>query len=227
MKEAFFDLATSISQASVAGDLELNQYLTSLSPTGKASFTTSNINDAIASVKLAKQQRYTDMADQVTGADNNITQASYYVTRTQDMINMIDDIDGVASGQVNNMNFNTGLAGRQHEINEWANLNKLDTLFFMQILFICLSFIAGSMYLKTTGVISSSLFTLFSVLAGALAVFTLISRARFTSKSRDSRYWHKVRFPSMPGTITPASTTCPTTGSDTNSFSFSTETGFA
>jgi hypothetical protein len=83
---------------------------------------------------------------------------------------------------------------RQKEINEWSNSNKLDTLFFLQVLFLTLTFISSMVFLNSRGLISSYLLNLFIVLSSAFAVFVLITRARYTSVLRDGRYWNKMRF---------------------------------
>jgi len=195
MKEQFVDVASLINQTQVLSDMELQAYLASMNTSDRSDFTASNVADAINSVKAVKQQRFNDMTDQVAGADNNITAAAYYLARTQDLKNMAGDIDEVAIKQLTTSDINTDLAGRQYEINEWANFNKLDTLFFMQVLFICLTFISGILFLKSSNLISSYLFTLLSFLAALLAIFTLVTRSRKTSVQRDSRFWHKMRFP--------------------------------
>jgi hypothetical protein len=195
MKEQFVDLASLINQTQVLSDMELQAYLASMNTSDRSDFTASNVADAISSVKAVKQQRFNDMVDQVAGADNNITAAAYYIARTQDLKNMAGDIDEVAIKQLTTSDINSDLAGRQYEINEWSNFNKLDTLFFMQVLFICLTFISGILFLRTSNLISAYLFTLLSFLAALLAIFTLVTRARTTSVKRDSRFWHKMRFP--------------------------------
>lgn len=195
MKEPFIDVASLINQTQVLSDMELQAYLASMQPSDRSDFTASNVADAINSVKSVKQQRFNDMVDQIAGADNNITAAAYYLARTQDLKNMAGDIDEVAIKQLTTSDINADLAGRQYEINEWANFNKLDTLFFMQVLFICLTFISGILFLRTSNLISAYLFTLLSFLAALLAIFTLVTRSRKTSVQRDSRFWHKMRFP--------------------------------
>jgi hypothetical protein len=218
MKEQFVDVGSLIQQTELLSDMELQAYLSSLDKSGRTNFTSSNVDDAINSVKSIKQQRFTDMQDQIAGADNNITAAAYYTARTQDLKNVATDIDEVAIKQLIASDINHSLAGRQYEINEWANFNKLDTLFFMQILFICLTFVSGILFLKINDLISSYLFTLLSFLAGFLAVFTLIVRARKTTVARDSRYWHKMRFPSQknPFPSVDVSGVCSTLGKNVN-----------
>jgi hypothetical protein len=213
MKEPFLDVTQLIAQTKTVSDMELQAYLSSLSGSQASDFTATNVADAVNSVKALKQQRYNDMYDQLTGADNNITAAAYYVARTEDLKNMASDIDTVAIQQLNTSDINTTLAGRQYEINEWANFNKLDTLFFMQVLFICLTFVSGMLFLKSSNLVSNSLFTLLAFLAAGLAVYSLVTRARKTSVMRDSRYWSKMRFPAQndPFPASSGGASCPST----------------
>jgi len=212
MKEPFLDVSQLIAQTKTDSDMELQTYLASLSSDQASDFTASNVADAVNSVKALKQQRYNDMYDQLTGADNNLTAAAYYLARTEDLKNMASDIDTVAIQQLTTSDINTTLAGRQYEINEWANFNKLDTLFFMQVLFICLTFVSGMLFLKSSNIIPNSLFTLLAVLAAGLAVFSLVTRARKTSVMRDSRYWSKMRFPAQKDPFPSSSgASCPST----------------
>ena len=85
-------------------------------------------------------------------------------------------------------------AKRQYEINEWTSNNKLDTLFFLQILFISLTLTAVFLFLMQNGLLPYYLFGLFSFLTVAFAVIVLIYRARFTAVKRDGRYWNKQRW---------------------------------
>jgi hypothetical protein len=80
--------------------MELQTYLASLSSSQRSDFTASNVAEAIESVKTVKKNRYNDMADQVAGADNNITAAAYYLASTQDLKDMAGDIDEVAVKQL-------------------------------------------------------------------------------------------------------------------------------
>lgn len=198
MKEPFVDLATLISQAQLTGDMELQAYLASLNSSQQSEFSASNIHDAITSVQNVKQQQFSDMTDQVIGADNSITSAAYYLARTNDLKEMATDIDEVAAKQLKVSDINSDLTERQYEINEWSNFNKLDTLYFMQVLFICLTFLSFIIFLKSNNFISHYLFSLLSFLSAAVAIFCLITRARYTHVVRDPRYWHKARFPTQP-----------------------------
>lgn len=195
MKEPFVTLDNLISQTKVLGDMELQAYLNSMDATQKSSYLNSNINDTMTAVSANKSSKYLDLLDQVTGADNNITSAAYYLTRTQDLTDLANSVDNMTKIQYSASSINNGLSKRQAEINEWSNSNKLDTLYFLQILFISLSLIGILCFLVTNGTISQSVFTLLAYIIAAFAAMTLLFRWRYTNAQRDSRYWHKARFP--------------------------------
>jgi hypothetical protein len=90
--------------------------------------------------------------------------------------------------------YNTHLATRQIEINEWAYEDKMDTLFVFQILFIGLLLVVILFYLKSMGVFPSS-FVWYVIFILALIIgIIIINRASFTARRRDTRYWNRRRF---------------------------------
>jgi hypothetical protein len=212
MKEPFVNLDILIEQTSLLSDMELQAYLASLSESQKTDFVGSNVVGAIDSVKAQKSSKFNDLFDQMLGADNNITSAAYYLGRTRDLTDFAKDVDDLMVKQLNVTDVNTGLAHRQHEINDWANFNKLDTLYIMQILFVSLSFVGILAYLLSTGTIAHPLFAFLCYSIAAVSILMLIIRWRYTNVGRDGRYWHKARFPRQQGGVNVAPT-CPTGGS--------------
>ncbi len=90
--------------------------------------------------------------------------------------------------------YNIELAHRQVEINEWSYNNKMDTLFFFQILFITLMFLAILFYLKGAGFLSGAfVWYVFAVVILLLGLI-LINRAMYSRYRRDQRFWHRRRF---------------------------------
>jgi len=190
---------TSVSQfdidSNVLADMELQSYLASQKGSAAAAL---NAQSAFTAVDAAKKLHFTDITNQIEGADNSITNAAYYLARTHDLKNMTTDVDNETIKQLNVSEVNYGLAKRQYEINEWANWNKLDTLYFMQILFLTLTFIAVLVFFLSRNMIPPILFYTLISIASFLAIACLILRARYTNVIRDSRYWHKARFPAEP-----------------------------
>jgi F0F1-type ATP synthase assembly protein I len=194
MKEPFVTLDNLIPQAKILGDMELQAYLANLSDQGKQDLINQNINSTMKAVENSKESRYSDLLDQATGADNNITSAAYYLTRTRDLTDLAKDVGSMTRSQYSASLINNGLSGRQTEINEWANSNKLDTLYFFQILFISLTLVGIFCFLLVKNIINHSIFIIVCYFIGFIAVAVLILRWRYTRVSRDSRYWNKARF---------------------------------
>jgi hypothetical protein len=209
MKESFVNIDTLIDQTKLLGDMELQAYLNGLSASQKTDFISSNVGETINAVKDNKASKFTDLIDQATGADNNIVSAAYYLARTRDLAHLAKDVDEMTVKQLNVVKLNNEVTGRQNEINEWANFNKLDTLYIMQILFVSLSLVGILTFLLSNGSIGNSLFVFLSYTIAAIAVVMLIVRWRYTNVARDGRYWHKARFPRQPNTF--VAPVCPTT----------------
>ena len=194
MREPFLDVNALITDVQSLSDLELKYYLTSLNDSQRTAFINNGITSAIDSVSASKATNYTNASKMLLGADNSVTSAAYYLLRTEDLTNLATDLNDVATKQVTENTINKQLADRQYEINEWSNSNKLDTLFFLQILFISLTLTAVFLFLMQNGLLPYYLFGLFSFLTVAFAVIVLIYRARFTAVKRDGRYWNKQRW---------------------------------
>lgn len=199
--ENFTSVGELIENATALADMELKAYLSSLSSSQQQQFIAENINGVVTNVKANKEMRYKEAANQLLNADNSITAAGYYLTRTADLNDLAGDINEVAAKQANAATINKDITSRQYEINEWANSNKLDTLFFMQVLFISLTLTGTLYFLFLNGLVPSYIFGLFVFLIFIAAVSTLIFRARYTNVVRDPRYWNRRSFP---GSMTPA-----------------------
>jgi hypothetical protein len=209
MKEPFITIDQLITQTQILGDMELQAYLNSLNDSQQSDYINSNIQNTINSVKTNKNSKYTDAFNQVIGSDNNITSAAYYLTRSKDLTNLAKSVDDMTLKQLAPSRINNGLSNRQTEINEWANFNKLDTLYFLQVLFISLSLVGILCFLVSNGSINQSLFTFLAYTIAILATLVILLRWRYTRTQRDSRYWHKARFP-MQTTPVATTPTCPT-----------------
>jgi len=80
---------------------------------------------------------------------------------------------------------------RQGEINEWQAQNKLDTLFFLQILFIYFSIVVILLYLRQARILSGS--AVYGTVGTLLLIVigVLWNRLSYTNMNRDSRYWNR------------------------------------
>ena len=90
--------------------------------------------------------------------------------------------------------YNSDLATRQFQINEWHFRNKMETLFVFQIIFIALTFMAVLTYLHTIGLINIYLLGLIAVVILFLLAIMIANRAAYTDKVRDKRFWNRRQF---------------------------------
>lgn len=94
--------------------------------------------------------------------------------------------------------YNYDLATRQSEINEYAYQNKLDTLFFLQLLFVSILIVAIFAYLASVDIISYLLVAYVSLLILIIDILIFITRYSFTSNIRDKNRWSEVKSKNEP-----------------------------
>jgi hypothetical protein len=93
-----------------------------------------------------------------------------------------------------NKRVNTGARdtySRQSEINEWAAQNKMDTLFFLQILFLYFSVIVIALFFRQSGLFPNSILYMIIVVGLIITLGILWNRASYTTNSRDKRFWNR------------------------------------
>ena len=89
--------------------------------------------------------------------------------------------------------YNYDLAGRQTEINEYAYQNKLDTLFFLQLLFISILIVAIFAYLASIDMISYLLVAYVAFIILIIDILLFLSRYAFTTNVRDQNRWSQMK----------------------------------
>ena len=198
MKEPFINIDTLIEQTKLLGDMELQAYLSSLSESDRREFVMANVGETLREVDKSKSSRFNELFDQAIGADNNVVSAAYYVTRTRDLSTLARGVDDLAVKHINVAQINGDLVNRQNEINEWSNSNKLDTLYVIQLSFVCLSLIGLLAALLSMGIITRTSFLAVSAVLLVLVLIVIIIRWRYTSVVRDEQYWNKMKFKSKP-----------------------------
>jgi hypothetical protein len=104
-------------------------------------------------------------------------------------------IDSIASDLIEkNLKSGGGLKDtftRQGEINEWQAQNKLDTLFFLQILFLFFTLLTVLLFLRKYDIISGYSFNYFVLIAIIIVIGVLWNRASYTIMTRDKRLWNR------------------------------------
>jgi len=92
------------------------------------------------------------------------------------------------------MAYNTDLASRQAEINEWSYNNKMDTLFVFQLIFISLMTVALLTVLSSQGYVGRGFVTYVMGVLAFIVVIVIINRYVYTRTTRDKRHWNRKRF---------------------------------
>lgn len=136
-----------------------------------------------------------DHLQQSSNTNNNVL---YYFTRNKDLNELQQSLEDRVKGEALGARHDSQLAKRQFEVNEWTSGNKLDTLFFFQLLFISLMILAPIFYYHRLGVIPGGAFYGIVALIVLALLLTIIIRARYTEVIRDYRFWNRRRFPTLP-----------------------------
>ena len=80
---------------------------------------------------------------------------------------------------------------RQTEINEWQAQNKMDTLFFLQVLFLYFAAVVILLYFRQMGILPNAVFYMIVGLGLVIILGILWNRASYSKMSRDNRYWNR------------------------------------
>jgi len=133
---------------------------------------------------------YGDLQD----STNAVHALLYYGARNNDLSGAIADLNTSVTTNVNKLVADEDLAHRQNDINQWTANNKLDTLFVYQQLLIILCATVILVYLMKRGLISSTVLYIIVTVLALIFIFTIVNRAQYTYKLRDTRYWNKRSF---------------------------------
>jgi NADH:ubiquinone oxidoreductase subunit 3 (subunit A) len=136
-------------------------------------------------------------------AGDTVKNITYYHVRNKDLDATQGAVLSKAKAEADAATYDSQIAKRQFEINEWTSGNKMDTLFVMQMTFIVLTILTPLLYMVRIGLVPMSVFSMISFLLLAALVLTFVVRYQYHSKSRDLRYFNRRRFASMGGPPTP------------------------
>jgi hypothetical protein len=121
---------------------------------------------------------------------------------------------------IDTITYNTQLASRQRRMNEYAYQNKMDTLFFFQILLISLLILAMFAYGASLGFFSMALVLYIALILLLMNILLFIGRQAYTLNLRDPEIWGRKRF-NVEQAVTPSSTKAATSTDESNAFSWS------
>jgi hypothetical protein len=138
-------------------------------------------------------------------------QAVYSGIRNANLKNVADYIKDHNSATRNYVQHDKDLSKRQFEINEYYYNNKLDTLFFLQVLLISTLAMAIIIYMNKKGILTTPMSGILTLLLTVIVVIVGVTRYFYTTRTRDRRLWHK-RYFQTEGEPKPDLLSCPTTG---------------
>jgi ABC-type multidrug transport system fused ATPase/permease subunit len=188
-------------------DSELANSIHKLSsdPAKLNSFIAKRKSDVYNSVTKEHSDNFQKVYGDYTRSSDGIKNTLYFHARNKDLDDLQEAEYSKIKNQADIIAFNNQSAKRQYEINEWTSNNKLDTLFFFQLLLIVLTIIGPLLYANKIGLIPSSVYYGISTLVGIAVLLTLLVRLQYNIKSRDTRFWNRRRFAKMGGPPTTVS----------------------
>jgi hypothetical protein len=187
-------------------DATLLNSLNSLTPEQLQQFASERKTDIYNAVTSDHSDSFQKVHGDLVRSVNTVKNILYYAVRNKDLESTHDSIYNAAKGTADAAVYDSQIAKRQFEINEWTVGNKRDTLFFMQIMFIALVIYVPLLYLNKIGIIPSSTLYGIGVLLLIAVIFTFVVRYQYSDKLRDNKYWNRRRFAQMGGP--PVTPTC-------------------
>lgn len=130
--------------------------------------------------------RYMDM-------DHN---AQLYKTRSDDVSSLHTAIEKSNNVYLQNLEKDKNITRRQTEINEYSYNNKLETLFFLQLLFLSVLLLTLVIYLQRNGIVGNSVAGILTIIVLMIVTATGLYRWNYTRSTRDGRFWSRRYFKS-------------------------------
>lgn len=142
----------------------------------------------INNIKAAETNNFIQNMNAADGASNNMLTYGVMLSRNK----TIDDIaSDLTQKNEKSSNGSKDTYIRQAEINEWQAQNKLDTLFFLQSLFLFFTLMVVLMFLRRYGIVTNGMIWMIGGFFTLILVGILWNRASYTFNSRDPRYWNR------------------------------------
>jgi len=175
-------MPSSIDYAFAATDKAI---VTQLGTIDNSALNTSSVIGSITSGELSSLNQSFNAAE---ASGQNVLTYAMLMSRNK-------TIDSIASDlTVKNLKSIGGLKDtytRQGEINEWQAQNKIDTLFFLQILFLFFTLLVILLFLNKYDIIPGFVFNYIVGVLVIIVIGVLWNRASYTTNSRDKREWNR------------------------------------
>jgi hypothetical protein len=145
-------------------------------------------NTLINNIKKADTDNFLLGLNAADGASNNMLTYGVMLSRNKTIGDIATDL---TQKNLKTANGSKDTYIRQGEINEWQAQNKLDTLFFLQTLFLFFTLMVVLMFLRRYGIVTTGMLYMIGGLFTLILVGILWNRASYTFNSRDPRYWNR------------------------------------
>lgn len=151
-------------------------------------------------------------AQRVMDADRN---SSIALIRSANLRDSASFVNTVNDNITKNFDYDNDISRRQFEINEYHYHNKLDTLFFLQLLFITVLIMAIMIYFTRRGTLTPKMTGILTAILAVILILVAVSRYFYTERTRDRRLWHRRYFQKEKAGETYAPSACGPTSSGT------------
>ena len=185
-----------IRDVQLAQDVELATTINNLkqNPAQLSTYLQGASDNIYNKITTARQDAFTKSYADMNRAVDVQKNQYYYTQRNHDLNNLQQGFYKNVEMEANKYVIDNDNAKRQYEINEWTSSNKLDTLFIFQMLFVCLLIETVVVLFWRRGLFNIGIFSITTVIVLSIFTFTVVSRAQYTQKLRNNRYWNKRNF---------------------------------
>lgn len=142
----------------------------------------------VDNIKRADTENFLLNLNAADGASNNMLTYGVMLSRNKTIGDIATDL---TQKNLKTANGSKDTYIRQGEINEWQAQNKLDTLFFLQTLFLFFTLMVVLMFLRRYNILTPGILYMIGGLFTLILVGILWNRASYTFNSRDPRYWNR------------------------------------
>jgi hypothetical protein len=149
---------------------------------------------ALSTEILSNQQNTYDTVYRSSVENSNaLNTYGLILSRNTSLKDAADNMTTVNNRATSALEAETTTSTRQVEINNWQYENKMDTLFFLQLLFIFMCAAAILLFLRHSMMLSAFTTYLFIGILTLIMLIVLWNRWSYTTRTRDKKYWNRKR----------------------------------
>lgn len=141
-----------------------------------------------------KDDTFAKVMGDATQSLNSVLATAALKTRTQEAANLSASQNSKDTMVMNMYNHDIDLSKRQFQINEYHYNNKLEFLFFLQLLFIAVLVMAILVYLNKNGTLTTQMTAISTMVLALVVVIVGVSRYLYTRRTRDRYLWNRRYF---------------------------------